>query len=304
MQLAFLADGTIGAPALSFLASTEHKVAVAWGPSDPGFRDWVSQLCSAKGIPFEPMSERDGLEPWLEAVQPDLGITFGCPWKLSQAILAFPRLGWINLHGGPLPAYRGPQPVFWQIRNGERESALVAHRMDEGLDTGPILATQPIPLALETTFGTLTQTMAQAAPVLLQRLLQALDSAGIAFLERARPQGGGPTWPRPGPDDIRIDWATMDASQVLALVRACNPWNSGAWTALQGQPCRLVEATLLEAFPQAGPPGSVQLTEDQGLTIACRDGRALRLDILRLEEGFFTGSRLRAMGIGLGACFT
>lgn len=303
MRLTLLADGSLGAPALSFLVSTTTLAGVAWGSSDPDCKDWVEQVCRDAGVPFRAVADRDGLAAWLESTQPDLALAFGCPWKLPPSLLALPRLGWMNLHGGPLPAYRGPQPVFWQIRNGERESALVAHRMDTGLDTGPILASLPIPLGPDTTHGGLTQALSQAAPVLLQHLLEALDAQGDAFLEGARPQGEGRSWPRPGPGDVRIDWAAMDSRQVMALVRACNPWNSGAWTRLQGQPCRIAEVTLAAGLEQVGPPGSVQLAADGGLAVACRDGLGLRLEILRLEEGFFTGSRLRAMGIGAGAAF-
>ena len=303
MRLTLLADGSLGAPALSFLASTRLLAGVAWGPSDPACRDWVGQVCRDAGVPFQAVADRDSLTGWIQSAQPDLAIAFGCPWKLPPALLALPRLGWMNLHGGPLPAYRGPQPVFWQIRNGERESALVAHRIDAGFDTGPILAALPIPLGPGTTHGALTQALAIAAPVLLEQLLEALKVQGEAFLEGARPQGEGRTWPRPGPGDVRIDWAAMDSRQVLALVRACNPWNSGAWTSLQGQPCRIVEATLAAGLERAGPPGSVQLAADGRLAVACMDGLGLWLEILRLEEGFFTGSRLRAMGIGPGAMF-
>lgn len=304
MRLVFLADGSVGAQALAFLASTGSLAAVAWGSSDPACRDWASQICSAQNILFQPVAESDNLAIWLEAAQPDLGIVFGFPWKLSRAVLAIPRLGWVNLHGGPLPAYRGPQPVFWQIRNGERESALVAHRMDEGLDTGPVLVSLPISMGPDTTHGLLTQTLAQTAPSLLQHLLQELDSRGEAFMADAKPQGEGRTWPRPGPNDVRIDWEAMDAPQVVALVKACNPWNSGAWTSLQGQPCRLVEATPIDFFNQPGLPGSVHLAGNAGLAVVCKDGQALRIDILRMEEGFFTGPQLRTMGIGPGASFT
>lgn len=304
MRLALVADGSLGAPALSYLASSSRLAFVAWGPSDSACRDWVGHACRERGIPFLALEGRDDLATWIDSAQVDLAIAFGCPWKLTPTLLERPRLGWMNLHGGPLPGYRGPQPVFWQIRNGETESALVAHRMDAGLDTGPILASLPIPLGPGATHGALTQALALAAPALLQQVLEALEIQGKAFLQGARPQGEGRAWPRPGPGDVRIDWAAMDSGQVMALVRACNPWNSGAWTSLQGQPCRITEATLAEGPGWTGPAGSVHLAADGGLVVACKDGPGLRLEILRLEEGFFTGSRLRTLGIGPGATFT
>lgn len=298
MRVAFLADGSLGAPALGFLASTGALAGAAWGPSDPACQGWAGQQCASAGIGFRAITSGADLQPWLETLKPDLGFAFGCPWKLGPEILALPRLGWLNLHGGPLPAYRGPQPVFWQIRNGETASALVAHRMDAGFDSGPVLATLPLPLPPGCTHGALTQALSEVAPALLDQVLRGLAARGEAYLDSAVPQGEGRTWPRPGPEDVRIDWAGMDGASVLALVRACNPWNSGAWTLLQGRPCRVVAAAA--ADPIQGPPGFLQGTEDGGLAAACRDGVALRLDILRLEEGFYTGAGLRTLGIGPG----
>lgn len=301
MRVAFLADGSLGAPALAFLASTGAIAGAAWGPSDPACRDWVAQTCGAAGIGFRAIAAGAGILPWLEEVRPDLAFSFGCPWKLGPEVLALPRLGWVNLHGGPLPAYRGPQPVFWQVRNGETCSALVAHRMDAGFDSGPILASQPIPLPPGCTHGALTQALSQVAPTLLDQVLRRFAARGDACLDSAVPQGeGGRVWPRPGPEDVRIDWTGMDGASILALVRACNPWNSGAWTLLQGQPCRVVEAATVAGAAE-GPPGVLQATPEGGLAAACRDGMALRLDILRLEEGFYTGAGLRALGFGPGA---
>lgn len=303
MRLAFLANGTLGAPALAYLATTGHLATVAWGPGDEDCRAWVAQLCTAQNLPFRAVEAGADLMPWLEATRPDLGLVFGYPWKLPPAVLNQPRFGWINLHGGPLPAFRGPQPVFWQLREGVTESALVAHRMDEGLDSGPVLASLPIPLGPDTTHGALTQMLSQAAPSLLHPLLQALETQGKAFLATAQTQGEGRTWPRPSPEDVRIAWSRQDALAVRNLVRACNPWNSGAWTSLQGQPCRLVEVSPSD-FPTAGAvPGALLLGADGGLLVACLGGSALRVDILRMEEGFFTGPRLRAMGLGPGASF-
>lgn len=301
MRVAFLADGSLGAAALAFLASSGSLAGAAWGPSDPACRDWAERACGTAGLGFRAVTTAADLQPWLEALRPDLAFAFGCPWKLGAEVLAQPRLGWINLHGGPLPAYRGPQPVFWQIRNGETASALVAHRMDSGFDSGPILATLPIPLPPGCTHGALTQVLAQAAPALLDQVLRGFAAQGDGYLDGARPQGEGRTWPRPGPEDVRIDWTRMDSAEVLALARACNPWNAGAWTLLQGQPCRLVEGA--PAGPAEGPPGQVQTLADGGLAVACRDGVALRLEILRLEEGFCTGAGLRAFGVGPGARF-
>ena len=80
----------------------------------------------------------------LERLQPDLVIAACYPWRLSGRARAAARCGVLNIHPSPLPYGRGPDPVFWVYRLGERETGVTVHLMDDGLDSGPILAQQRI----------------------------------------------------------------------------------------------------------------------------------------------------------------
>ena len=91
-------------------------------------------------------ASRASLPALLAAARPDLVVCTGFPWKIPPAALAVPPLGWLNGHPSLLPRHRGPVPVAWAIRNGEEEIGLTVHRMDAGLDTGPILAQRTMPL--------------------------------------------------------------------------------------------------------------------------------------------------------------
>jgi methionyl-tRNA formyltransferase len=71
---------------------------------------------------------------------PDLLVCNGFPWRLPGEVLRVPRLGAINIHPSLLPQYRGPIPIHWAIRNGDRESGVTVHRMDETFDTGEVIA--------------------------------------------------------------------------------------------------------------------------------------------------------------------
>ncbi len=82
----------------------------------------------------------EGLTPALAGYQLDLLVVHGFNWKLPTSVLALPRLGAVNVHPSLLPRYRGPAPVLQAIRNGDPQSGLTVHRMDENFDTGPILA--------------------------------------------------------------------------------------------------------------------------------------------------------------------
>jgi methionyl-tRNA formyltransferase len=81
-----------------------------------------------------------GLALALEGHRPDLVVVFGFAWKLPRYVLDIPRLGVLNIHVSMLPEYRGPAPLLWAIRNGDRTGGITVHRMDEDFDTGNILA--------------------------------------------------------------------------------------------------------------------------------------------------------------------
>ena len=66
------------------------------------------------------------------------------PWKLPPALLGRPRLGGLNVHPSLLPLGRGPEPVFWTLRRGERRTGATVHRLDAGWDTGPVVAQRAV----------------------------------------------------------------------------------------------------------------------------------------------------------------
>lgn len=80
----------------------------------------------------------------LEDLRPDLVIAACYPWRLSRRAREAARCGVLNIHPSLLPHGRGPDPVFWVYRHGERETGVTMHLMDDGLDTGPILAQEHV----------------------------------------------------------------------------------------------------------------------------------------------------------------
>jgi len=115
----------------------------------------------------------EGLAAALAGYRLDLLVVYGFNWKLSASVLGTPRFGVVNVHTSLLPGYRGPAPVLWAIRNGDREIGVTVHRMDERFDTGPILAQRGgIPLDEDVTPQLLWQ---RIRPILHDLLTAALD---------------------------------------------------------------------------------------------------------------------------------
>jgi hypothetical protein len=111
---------------------------------------------------------------------------------IEQATFALPELGTINVHHGAVPDYRGGPPVFWEIADGRQQVRFTVHRIDTGIDTGPVLAEGEVPIVWR---RTLSATLAATIPALHEASLDALEAVLRAFArgaleERPQPAGG------------------------------------------------------------------------------------------------------------------
>jgi len=101
----------------------------------------LSSIASAAGLPL--INWQRGyeaeLESDLEAISPDLVIMSCFPWRVTERLLAIPSLGWWNLHPSLLPAYRGPNPLYWQLEAGETITGVSLHQVENDFDTGAVL---------------------------------------------------------------------------------------------------------------------------------------------------------------------
>jgi methionyl-tRNA formyltransferase len=127
----------------------------------------------------------------LAAFAPDIAVVACFTQRIAPAALAVPRLGFLNLHPSLLPLYRGPQPLFWQLRDGAPTGATV-HYMDEGLDTGDIAAQTAVPLPDGIDGPAAERTLALAGLELLRGVLDHLARGVVT----RQPQGAGGSYQR------------------------------------------------------------------------------------------------------------
>ena len=140
--------------------------------------DSMAQVAQAYGVPYAHVDrlKGDDFNAAVDKYGGDLLISISCPQIIGKQIRdRFPK-GAINLHGSPLPRYRGLMPAFWVLRNGEHETAITVHDLDAKLDDGAILAQQMIPIAADETWDSLVRkTKGAGAQLLISTIRQIAD---------------------------------------------------------------------------------------------------------------------------------
>lgn len=239
MRLLFAGTPAAAVPSLRALLGSDHEVvAVLTRPDAPTGRGRklrpspVRTLAEEAGVRvLTPRTLRDAaVQEELRRLAPDAAPVVAYGSLVPAAALEIPVHGWINLHFSLLPAWRGAAPVQRAVLAGQTRTGITAFRLDEGLDTGEILAQRPAEIGPLETSGQLLERLAVDGAELLVQTLDAI-AAGTAT---ARPQQGEASHAaKLTPQEARIDW-TAPAEQVSAHIRGMSP-DPGAWTLLDGQ---------------------------------------------------------------------
>ena len=277
LRLVFMGTPAYAVPALDALIGSAHSVvAVYTQPPRAAERGCrvrptpVAVRAEATGIPVRTPSSLKPAEAQaaFAALGADLAVTVAYGLILPPAVLAAPRLGCINAHASLLPRWRGAAPIQRAIMAGDEETGVTIMRMDEGLDTGPILTAEAVPIGPETTGGTLHDTLAALSATLTVAAIDALAAGPLT--ETPQPTEGATYARKIEKHEAAIDWR-LPAAGIERTVRAFAP-APGAWFVHEGERIKVLAA--VETSPAAGePPGTVL---DQALTIACGEGSALR----------------------------
>ncbi len=215
------------------------------------------------------------LPAFLKGLAPDLLFVAGFPWRLPAELLALPRLGCVNAHPSLLPRYRGPNPLFWQLINGETQGGLTMHRMDAHFDTGPILTQRAIEIAPDDDVDSLYPKLLAVGLPMLAEVLQAVIAG-----DPGRPQSdeGASYAPLATEAERWLDWG-RPATQLHNQIRG---WGQeGALGRIDGHIylVRRARVVSLSARLAATMPGTLL---DQGAKgILIRTGQdALLLEAL------------------------
>lgn len=197
----------------------------------------------------------------------DIAVVVAYGLLLPKQILETPRLGCLNIHASLLPRWRGAAPIHRAIMAGDTQTGICIMQMEEGLDTGPVLRRDVVPIGPDVTTPALHNTLSTLGAHSLIQVLDALAGDGITPTPQT--QDGVCYASKISKKEARIDWS-QSAESIDRHIRALTPF-PGAWTQINGLRVKILAAEL---HPNLN--GTTGMVLDDVLTIACGNHGAIR----------------------------
>ncbi len=297
--------GTIGDRILEWMVTEAQAniVAVVSRPGEPG--ETVEEVAFKYYLPlYKPLTNVNDPKfiQVLRRLEPDLFISMYFGRLFSPDMLAVPKLGCINMHPSLLPKYRGQGPSTWPIINGETETGQTIHWLDEGIDTGDIIAQKAIPIDPEDTGATLSAKLTELGIELWKETWPLIASGKAPRIPQDDSQATYSVAPRRS--HARIQW-TDPAWRIHNMVRAFTRPGKGAWARVAGKRLYVWKSQVLEEpLARSGKPGEILSITGRGVIVQTGEGQILLRDTQVTQEGpdliTFLGRTLERIPVILG----
>jgi methionyl-tRNA formyltransferase len=281
----FFGSPEFAVPCLEALHSISDIAVVISQPDRPAGRGLAVRPPAVKKRALEL-----GLEVWqpkkvrtaefaekLRALEADVAVVVAYGRILPRGVLDAPRTGCVNVHASLLPRWRGAAPIQWSIVHGDEETGVTLMQVDEGMDSGAILATVSTPITPDDDAATLSDRLSSMGAELLREQLP-LYVAG-ALTPQPQDETAVTVAPLLKKEHGRIDW-NKSARAVHNQIRGMNPW-PGAHTVLGDRRIKVHRTVASTLDPEGAPPGQVIALDPEGILVACAEGT---LEIQELQE--------------------
>jgi len=271
LRIVFMGTPAFAAVALKALIDAGHDIVAVYSqPPRPKGRGLDTQkspvhaFAEEQGIPVRiPVSLKNPDEITAFAgLKADVAVVAAYGLILPRQILDAPRHGCLNIHASLLPRWRGAAPIQRAIMAGDQETGITIMQMEEGLDTGPMLLRESLPIGPDMNAGALHDALAELGARLI---CDALENLPGGLHPVPQPAAGVTYAAKITKDECRIDWR-RSATELDRQIRGLSP-APGAFTEIKGERIAILAADLM-----VGHDGRAGLVADDQLTIACGEG--------------------------------
>ena len=287
MKIAFLGTSAFAVPALAALVEAGHDVACVYTrapkPAGRGQQERktpVHELADKLGLPVRtPRTlKTDEAAEAFKALDLDAAVVVSYGHILPKSFLDAPVLGCINIHGSLLPRWRGAAPIHRAILAGDAETGVTIMRMDEGLDTGPMLLAEGTPISAADTAESVHDRLADLGGRLIVSTLDGLLRRSIEPVDQ--PVEGVTYAHKLGKEEGVLDWR-RPAAELERKVRAFHPWPGTWFEAPKAGGVERIKVLAAALTLAGGTPGSVTIARDGFPIVTCGGGG---LKLLKLQR--------------------
>ena len=290
-KILVLCGGEFAFKSIHALGYEKYLCGIGIGKGDPFYVEGLEKECINNEIPFKSFPTKTSVKrmlEWLNEVQPDHIFSIAFPYLIPQEVLNYGTEKFINFHTGPLPRYRGAMPIFEVLKNQEKNTAICAHFMNQAFDQGNVIFNDQIQIAKNETFGSLATKMNNRMGQIVINVAHMLDYAS-KIPSTVQDETEACYYEKPTLSDTFIHWNTMNASEIIALINACNPWNTGADAIVLGEQIKIIAAEKIEELHNELNEGTIlPISEHNLIKISCADNEIIAVKILSCSEGIMT----------------
>ena len=240
----------------------------------------VKRLAVERGLPVvqpEKIRANEVLRARMEEIRPDAVLVVAYGRIIPPWMLELPRFGCLNLHGSLLPKYRGAAPIQWAVAKGETVTGVTTMRLDAGLDTGPMLLAEAVPIGAEETAEDVYRALAEVGSELMVETLRRLEAGDLEAVAQDEAEASlAPILTR---EDGRVLFRERPAKEISDRWRGFTPW-PGAWTTFRGKRFLLLRVRVAE-----GPVGLAvgEIGTGGELRVGCAGGTELVMEEVQME---------------------
>lgn len=301
-KLGIISNSDSFIPLAYTLAAQQLQVYIFYSPSkDESINQKVNGFIQQSKFPFvEEKNKEKDLYKWLQDGDYDVCFILGYSYLIDVKKLKHLHTQLFNIHFGLLPAFKGPVPVFWQLKKGAETMGLTIYELNNKFDDGNIVWIKEIKNLPHHNYQTVNQLFSQLCIEGVFYILRFIQiNIPVPVINSQQKPG---YQKRPALNDVMINWQQMSAKEICNLVRACNPWNKGALTIYNKQELKLMDAVIITTInlPEKNRlPGTIVKAEEQ-LHVYCCDGNIININMVFYNDCFIPAYRVKDWGFKKG----
>ena len=304
MKIGIVSNSKISIPLLSNLVNYKKgEISFYFGntPVPDMNKAELAGFCNANGIALHIEDKKEELYQWQQLYDPDIIFITGYGHKINTGLLSGVSKGLYNIHFGKLPEFRGPSPVFWQLKKGVPEIGITIHELSGDFDSGPIVWEYSLKNEDHHSYNFMYSIFSELQVKGVFELLEQINRK-LPLNKKIQDEDKAHYYKTPQLADVVINWDKMEAKEIVDLIKACNSWNNGVSTLINGFELKVIDANVTVKNGVDHAAGTIIITNNS-FSVACIKQKWLAINFFNINNTFIPARHAEAYGLKTGQKF-